>query len=102
MKACVDLGGTKVAVSLSATGAPPLVGRRSEPTAKTGHNDAVAVQIIRLIDAVCTEQGIDAASVDRIGVSSAGPFELRDGMVELAAPNICGGLAGREIGRAHV
>jgi glucokinase len=29
-----------------------------------------------------------------VGVSSAGPFVLHDGMVELATPNICGGIAG--------
>jgi len=95
MKACVDIGGTKVAVSLAPDGsASPLVGRRSEPTAKTGDNDAVAVQILRLVDEICADQGIDPASIDRVGVSSAGPFELRDGMVELATPNICGGIAG--------
>jgi glucokinase len=42
MRACVDIGGTKVAVSLSASSDAPLIGRRSEPTAKTGDNDAVA------------------------------------------------------------
>lgn len=94
MRACVDIGGTKVAVSLSASSDAPLLGRRSEPTAKTGDNDAVAVQILRMIDEVCAEQGVDAASIDRVGVSSTGPFELRDGMVELATPNICGGIAG--------
>ena len=94
MRACVDLGGTKVAVSLSADSASPLIGRRSEPTAKTGDNDAVALQIIRLVEEVCAEQRIDAASVDCVGVSTAGPFELRDGVVELATPNICGGIAG--------
>lgn len=94
MRACVDIGGTKVAVSLSASGDAPLIGRRSEPTAKTGDNDAVAVQIMRMIDEVCAEQGIDAATIDRVGVSSAGPFELHDGKVELATPNICGGIAG--------
>jgi glucokinase len=94
MRACVDIGGTKVAVSLSAATGEPLVGRRSEPTAKTGDNDAVAVQIIRMIDEVCAEQGVDAGTIDRVGVSSTGPFELRDGMVELATPNICGGIAG--------
>jgi glucokinase len=94
MRACVDIGGTKVAVSLSASSDAPLIGRRSEPTAKTGDNDAVAVQIMRMIDEVCAEQGVDAASIDRVGVSSAGPFELHDGMVELATPNICGGIAG--------
>jgi glucokinase len=94
MRACVDIGGTKVAVSLSADSASPLTGRRSEPTAKTGDNDAVALQILRLIDEICAEQGIAADSIDRVGVSSAGPFVLHDGMVELATPNICGGIAG--------
>ena len=28
------------------------------------------------------------------GVSSCGPFVVREGLVELAAPNICGGMAG--------
>ncbi|HEY2256923.1 MAG TPA: ROK family protein [Variovorax sp.] len=94
MRACVDIGGTKVAVSLSADSSTPLVGRRSEPTAKTGDNDAVAVQILRLIEEACAEQGVPSSSVDRVGISSAGPFELRDGLVELATPNICGGIAG--------
>jgi glucokinase len=94
MRACVDIGGTKVAVSLSADSASPLIGRRSEPTAKTGDNDAVALQILRLIDQICAEQGIAADSIDRVGVSSAGPFVIRDGMFELATPNICGGIAG--------
>ena len=94
MRACVDVGGTKIAVSLSADSASPLIGRRSQPTSKTGNNDAVALQILLLIDEVCAEQGIDAASIDRVGVSSAGPFVLRDGLVELATPNICGGIAG--------
>lgn len=94
MRACVDIGGTKVAVSLSPDSASPLLGRRSEPTAKTGGNDAVARQILRLIDEACAEHGIAAGVVDCVGVSSAGPFELRDGMVELATPNICGGIAG--------
>jgi glucokinase len=94
MRACVDIGGTKVAVSLSASSDAPLVGRRSEPTAKTGDNDAVAVQIMRMIDEACAEQGIDAATIELVGVSSTGPFELHGGMVELATPNICGGIAG--------
>lgn len=94
MRACVDVGGTKVAVSLSSDGNSPPIGRRSEPTAKTGSNDALALQIIRLIDEACAEQGVDRYAIDQVGVSSAGPFEIRDGMVEVAAPNICGGIAG--------
>ena len=100
--ASVDIGGTKVAVSLvsnavlSASGhsPPALVARRAEPTAKEGANDALAQQIIRMTDAACLEQGIMRSAIASVGVSSCGPFVLQDGLVELAAPNICGGLGG--------
>ncbi|MGJ7580182.1 ROK family protein [Variovorax sp. RHLX14] len=94
MRACVDIGGTKIAVSLSKDSGSPLLGRISEPTAKSGANDAVAQQVMRLIDEVCVAQGVDAASVERVGISSTGPFVMKNGAVELATPNICGGIAG--------
>ncbi len=94
MKACIDIGGTKVAVSLNSGRDLDLVARRSEPTAKTGTNDALAVQVVRMVDAACADAGVDPASVQTAGVSSAGPFVMVDGRIELAAPNICGGLAG--------
>jgi glucokinase len=90
--ACVDIGGTKVAVSVA--DAQGIRGKVSEPTAKEGSNDALAQQIIRLVGASCAAAGVPAASVAAIGVASCGPFVLRAGQVELAAPNICGGLAG--------
>jgi glucokinase len=94
MKACIDIGGTKVAVSLNTGAGLDLLAKRSEPTATTGTNDALARQVIRMVDAACAEAGIEPRLVQRAGVSSAGPFVLRAGMVELASPNICGGLAG--------
>jgi glucokinase len=94
MRACVDIGGTKVAVSLSPEGDSQPAGRRSEPTATTGANDALARQVLRLIDEVCQEQGVDPASIERVGVASAGPFVIQGGRVEIASPNICGGIAG--------
>lgn len=94
MKACIDIGGTKVAVSLNTGSGLDLAGKRSEPTATTGTHEALALQVIRMVDAACVEVGIDPASVQRAGVSSAGPFVLNAGQVELASPNICGGLAG--------
>ena len=94
MKACIDIGGTKVAVSLNPGTGMELLARRSEPTAKTGSNDALARQILRMVDEACAELGLDPSRVQRAGVSSAGPFILKAGMVELASPNICGGLAG--------
>ena len=98
MKACIDIGGTKVAVSLNTGAGLDLIARRSEPTAKTGTNDALALQVIRMVDQACAEARIEPSTVQRAGVSSAGPFVLHEGLVELAAPNICGGIAGPERG----
>jgi len=98
MKACIDIGGTKVAVSLNRGGDMELLARRSEPTAKTGNNDALALQILRMVDESCAEAGVDPQAVQAAGVSSCGPFVIREGLVELAAPNICGGIAGKARG----
>jgi glucokinase len=94
--ACVDIGGTKVAVSMADQRG--ISGRVAEPTAKEGHDDALAQQIIRLIGESCAAAGIAVSGVGAVGVSSCGPFVLKNGMVELAAPNICGGLAGKARG----
>lgn len=98
MNVGVDLGSTKVAVSLAADVAGPqppvLLARRTEPTATRGAPDAVAQQILRMITQACLEAGISEQAIDAIGVSSCGPFALRDGLMELAAPNLCGGIAG--------
>ncbi|QIL83991.1 ROK family protein [Diaphorobacter sp. HDW4A] len=105
MKACVDIGGTKVAVSLvrDASGSDrpaPMAVRVAEPTVKTGAVDALARQVLALIDAACAQVGCARADITATGVSSCGPFVLVDGRIEVANPNICGGLAGapRDIG----
>ena len=98
MKACIDIGGTKVAVSLNTGAGLDLIAKRAEPTAKTGDNGALARQIVRMVDEACREAGVVPDTVQRAGVSSCGPFVMRAGLVELAAPNICGGMAGPERG----
>ena len=92
LKACVDIGGTKVAVSMADRNG--IRGRLTEPTVKEGTPDALGLQIIRLIGQSCQSAGVAVADISAVGVSSCGPFVVRDGCVELAAPNICGGLAG--------
>ena len=94
MKACVDIGGTKVAVSLAESDSQTLLHRQSEPTAKQGANDAVAQQVLRLIDAACAAQGVTRESLTGVGIAAPGPFVLKSGAVELTTPNICGGMAG--------
>ena len=94
--ACVDIGGTKVAVSIA--DAQGVRGRVVEPTAKEGANDALALQIIRLIGQSCQAGGVAVGDLARVGVASCGPFVMNQGCVELATPNICGGLAGQARG----
>lgn len=94
--ACVDIGGTKVAVNVA--DAQGVRGKVSEPTAKVGNNDALAQQIIRMIGESCGLAGIAAADISAVGVATCGPFVINQGMVELAGPNICGGLAGKARG----
>ncbi|MBX9818729.1 MAG: ROK family protein [Burkholderiaceae bacterium] len=94
--ACVDIGGTKVAVNMA--DAQGVRGKVSEPTAKVGNNDALAQQIIRMIGESCALAGIAVADISAVGVATCGPFVIHQGMVELAGPNICGGLAGKARG----
>lgn len=94
--ACVDIGGTKVAVSVADSDG--VRGKVAEPTAKEGDNGALGRQIIRMVGQSCASAGVDVARIAAVGVSSCGPFVLRDGCVELAAPNICGGMAGKARG----
>jgi glucokinase len=94
--ACVDIGGTKVAVSIADEHG--VRAKVAEPTAKEGDNGALAAQIIRLVGQSCTAAGVPVSAIGSVGVASCGPFVMRDGMVELAGPNICGGMAGKARG----
>jgi glucokinase len=90
--ACVDIGGTKVAVSV--VDQRGIQGRLVEPTAKEGEPDALAQQVLRMLDASCTAAQLRRGDIAAVGVASCGPFVLTQGNIGLAAPNICGGLAG--------
>ena len=94
--ACVDIGGTKVAVCVADEHG--VRGKVAEPTAKEGDHGALAAQIIRLVGQSCAIAGVAVADIAAVGVASCGPFVMRDGLIELAAPNICGGLAGKARG----
>jgi glucokinase len=90
--ACVDIGGTKVAVSV--VDALGIRGRVVEPTMKQGESDALVRQVLRMIAASCQAAHIASRDIAAVGVASCGPFVLNQGQVQLASPNLCGGLAG--------
>ena len=84
--ACVDIGGTKVAVNI--VDALGVRGKVAEPTAVSGHNDALAQQIIRLI---CQRGGAGGVAIDalvRVWLASCGPFVLNHGQGGLAPSNM--------------
>lgn len=85
----IDIGGTKVAVSVADHSG--ILCRLSQPTLKTGEDDAVPMQVAALLRAACDKAGV--ARVDAVGVSSCGPFAMEDGAICLVTPNICGGLS---------
>ncbi|SDM31676.1 glucokinase [Oryzisolibacter propanilivorax] len=106
LHAGIDIGGTKVAVCLARAGtpgdeavenAPPAIFHRiAEPTVKTGAADALAQQVLQLLQRACAEQGVSVDALAGVGVSSCGPFVRRAGCIEVANPNICGALSGAD------
>lgn len=88
--AALDIGGTKMAACIADASGPLL--RVTQPTVRSGAPDAVARQGLDLIDACCAQLQIDPMAVKAIGVSSCGPFEVRDDATGILPPNLCGGL----------
>lgn len=95
-RVCVDVGGTKVAVSILTESG--IVGKIAEPTVKTGGRDALGLQVLALIRQATAAQRIGLRDVEKIGISACGPFVATPNGIELATPNICGGIAGKERG----
>ena len=94
--ACVDIGGTKVAVSIADERG--MWGRVAEPTINRGDRDALGQQVLALIAQSCNRAGVAMSDISAVGVASCGPFVLEAELIELAAPNICGGMAGEARG----
>ncbi len=91
LAASLDIGGTKMAACIADASGPLL--RVTQPTIKTGMPDAIARQGLHLIAECCARLQIAPDSVQQLGVSSCGPFEMRDGALGFIPPNLCGGLA---------
>ena len=82
----VDIGGTNVRVMIVGQRDKLLV-KVSSTTIKTGPAEALATQIIHMIEHGLKELEISKEQIGGIGTSSAGPFV---GGESLASPNICG------------
>ncbi|MGN6389684.1 MAG: ROK family protein [Burkholderiaceae bacterium] len=87
----LDIGGTKMAATVAGPDGP--LARLTAPVARTGSSRALPEQAIAVLEAASARAGIDPRQARRLGVASCGPFTCVDGRLELAAPNLCGGLA---------
>jgi glucokinase len=91
--AAVDIGATKTTVSVSSRRG--ILARVYQLTRKIGDPGTVPRQVDFLIEAACTEAGVEKRQISAVGISTASPFEKTDGTLCLTAPNICGGLGGK-------
>lgn len=89
----VDIGGTKVAVTVANFDGP--LARIAEPTVRTGTVRALGEQVLAMLERACAQAGVKPEEIKDVGVGSAGPFVKMDGMIAVSAPNICGGLSAR-------
>jgi len=94
--AAVDIGATKTTVSVSSRRG--ILARVYQLTRKSGDNGTVPRQVDFLIGYTCAQARIDRRRIAAVGISTASPFEKRDGFLTLAAPNICGGLGQKREG----
>lgn len=86
----VDIGGTKVSVSVSNREA--ILAKQKRPTCKEGDETALPRQVDSMIRGVCDDAGVDPDRIEAVGVSTCSPFQKREGLLGLTAPNLCGGL----------
>lgn len=90
-KAAVDLGGTKIRVSLSDKGG--ILVKVCQLTKLTGDNKTIPRQVDSLVEYACRRTKIRKDRIDAIGVSTCTPFEKRGDYLVIVSPNLCGGLA---------
>ena len=89
--AAIDIGGSKIAVTLADASGPRY--RLIQPTVKTGTSRAIPEQCHTLLQSLCHQADIHFSMINSIGVSACGPFAFQDNFLGLVAPNLCGGLS---------
>jgi glucokinase len=75
----VDIGGTRIRVALSDEKGRFL--SRIEEKIDLKNEKAISGQIIRVSHYICKNSGIALGKIEKIGISSAGPLDLRKGLL---------------------
>ena len=87
----LDIGGTKTTASVC--GPQGILARVYQATRKRGDEGTIPRQVRYLVGEACRLAGVDLTRVTALGISTASPFDRREGRLIVVAPNICGGLS---------
>jgi glucokinase len=91
----IDVGGTKVAVTVA--DASGILHKLQAPVTTTGTKTAIAQQAWDLIAQACAAIAVPLSAVQAVGISTCSPFvDVVDAAGhktrEVSAPNLCGGM----------
>jgi glucokinase len=86
MRIGIDIGGTKIAAGLVNKSGRVITRKKVKTEAHKGYA-SVREQILRLVRALFSEAGIDAGSIERIGIACAGQIDQRTQAI-LFSPNL--------------
>ncbi len=89
--ASIDIGATKIAAALS--NKDGIIVHTQQRVDLEGDPNSIPLQVRTLIDRCLIASGLRSERILAVGISSAGPFRKKEGMIELVSPNICGGMA---------
>ncbi|MFH0837429.1 MAG: ROK family protein [Candidatus Aenigmatarchaeota archaeon] len=90
-KAAVDIGGTKITVSIM--NRQGYLIRIWQAIKLDGPVDTIPKQIDDLIEYCCSVIGINKKELNALGISTCGPFKKKEKYLTIIAPNLCGGLS---------
>lgn len=81
----VDVGGSWVRVVLSDEEGK-FIARTRERT-DVLCSDAISTQIVRIVRFLCSERGLDVKALKGVGIASAGPLDMKEGVL-VCPPNL--------------
>ena len=89
--AAVDIGGTKVTVSI--VHYDGILTKLYQRVKLEGDNTSIPEQVDVLIERACRRIGIHKKDISAVGISTCSPFKIKNGYKVIVSPNLCGGLA---------
>ncbi len=88
--ASVDIGATNITTTLC--NKEGILVRYYQNVRLSGDETTIPRQVKEMIKQGLVETGTDPNNLSAVGISSAGPFQKIDGMIELICHNLCGGI----------